>query len=188
MGINHFEDFKIYLAGPIDFIKDSGVSFRNEITEKLIQLGIDKNQIYNPLDKPVKTLAYKDFDVEKEHYYTLRKHQMWDDLEKLAKLTLHVDLRLVDKSDVIIAVIKPEIPLFGTIHEIVSARQQKKPVLLIDPRGREGTSIWAIGLCGYKHIFSTIDSAIDYLSDVLHGKIEVDQGEWLFLNFKNGKK
>lgn len=186
--LKNYGSFLVYLAGPIDFVDDRGIGFRKVIKEKLLKMGLTKNMILDPTDKPVRYCGYSDFDTEKDHYYSLRKHGHWDELEKMCQMTMHVDLRLVDKSDVVIAVMNPDVPMFGTIHEIVAARQQKKPVLLIDPRGREGTSIWAIGLVGYKHIFKTIDNATDYLSDILHGKMDADHTEWLFLNFNTEKQ
>jgi nucleoside 2-deoxyribosyltransferase len=185
--LDNYSSFHVYLAGPIDFVDDAGKGFRNELKTKLMEIGLKKNMILDPTDKPVTYDGYQDFDTEKEHYYSLRKHRQWDELQRLARMTIHVDLRLVDKSDLIIAVLNPQVPMFGTIHEIVQARQQKKPVIMIDPRGREGTSIWAIGLVGYTHIFKTIDESVDYLKDIFNGTIDVDDTEWLFLHL-NGKR
>lgn len=186
--LKNYPGFQVYLAGPVDFVKDRGTGFRASITKKLMKIGLERKMILNPCEKPVHYEAYKDFDSEADHYQMLKKHRMWDELETQMKMTIHVDLRMVDLSDVIIAVINPDVHMFGTIHEIVQARQQKKPVLVIDPRGKEGTSVWALGLCGYKHIFKTEDECMDYLGDVLSGKLEVDMTEWLFLHMKNGKR
>ena len=183
-----YPGFQIYLAGPIDFVKDRGVGFRESITKKLMKIGLDRTMILDPCQKPVSSDKYRDFDSEADYYDMLRKHCMWDELEAQTKMTIHVDLRMVDLSDVIIAVFNPDVFMFGTIHEIVQARQQKKPVLVVDPRGKDGTSIWALGLVGHNHIFTTEDEAIDYLDDVLSGKLEVNMTEWLFLHMKNGKK
>ena len=185
--LENYPSFMCYLAGPIDFVDDRGVGFRKTLKEKLLSIGLEENMILDPTDKPVTYSGYADFDTEKDYYYSLRKHGHWDELQKMCQMTMHVDLRLVDKSDVVIAVLNPDVPMFGTIHEIVEARQQKKPVLMIDPRGREGTSIWAIGLVGYKHIFKTIDEAVDYMADILHGRMNADHTEWLFLNFNSEK-
>lgn len=185
--LKNYASFHVYLAGPIDFVDDAGKGFRGELKKKLVKIGIKPQMILDPTDKPVTYAGYKDFDTEKDHYYSLRKHGQWDELEKLCQMTMHVDLRLVDKSDLVIAVINPDVPMFGTIHEIVQARMQKKPVVMIDPRGREGTSIWAIGLVGYKRIFDSIDGAVDYLKDIFNGTLSTDDTEWLFLHF-NGKK
>ncbi len=186
--LKNYPGFQVYLAGPIDFVKDRGRGFRATITEKLLKIGLDKSMILDPCKKPVSLETFRDFDSEADYYDMLRKHKMWDELETQTKMTIHVDLRMVDLSDVIIAVINPKVFMFGTIHEIVQARQQKKPVLLVDPRGKEGTSIWALGLVGHHHVFTTEDEAIDYLGDVLSGRLEVDMTEWLFLHtqLRNG--
>jgi hypothetical protein len=46
---------------------------------------------------------------------------------------MHVDLRMVDLSDFIIACCPTNLYSVGTPHEIVVARQERKPVLLVSP-------------------------------------------------------
>jgi hypothetical protein len=46
---------------------------------------------------------------------------------------MHIDLRMIDTSDVMIAFCPNNIYSVGTVHEIVLARQQKKPVLFVTP-------------------------------------------------------
>lgn len=47
--------------------------------------------------------------------------------------TLHIDLRMVDLSDIVIAYCPTNVYSVGTPHEIVVARQQRKPVLFVSP-------------------------------------------------------
>lgn len=47
--------------------------------------------------------------------------------------TLHVDLRMVDTSDFLVAYCPTNVYSVGTPHEIALARQQKKPVLFVSP-------------------------------------------------------
>jgi hypothetical protein len=47
--------------------------------------------------------------------------------------TLHIDLRMVDISDFVIAYCPTNIYSVGTVNEIVVARQQQKPVLFVSP-------------------------------------------------------
>ncbi len=47
--------------------------------------------------------------------------------------TMHIDLRMVDISDFVIAYCPTNIYSVGTVHEIVVARQQRKPVLFVSP-------------------------------------------------------
>ena len=46
---------------------------------------------------------------------------------------MHIDLRMVDLSDFVIACCPTNLYSVGTPHEIVVARQQRKPVLLVSP-------------------------------------------------------
>jgi len=185
--LKQYRGFFVYLAGPIDFEKDGGVGYRKSLKEKLKKIGVSEEMILDPCDKPVIGDDFIDIDSEKEQFDRLREHRMWDEAEKCAKMTMHIDLRFVDKSDLVIATVNPNIPMCGTWDEVFMARNQKKPVILIDPRGREKTHMWAIGRVGYKNIFKTQDDAIAYLDDILHTRIPVDMTEWLFLQF-NGKK
>jgi len=47
--------------------------------------------------------------------------------------TLHIDLRMVDTSDFVVAYCPTNIYSVGTPHEIVLCRQQRKPVLFVSP-------------------------------------------------------
>jgi len=47
--------------------------------------------------------------------------------------TMHIDLRMVDVSDFVVAYCPTNIYSVGTPHEIVVARQQHKPVLFVSP-------------------------------------------------------
>lgn len=47
--------------------------------------------------------------------------------------TLHVDLRMVDTSDFVIAYCPTNVYSVGTPHEIILCRQQRKPVLFVSP-------------------------------------------------------
>ena len=46
---------------------------------------------------------------------------------------LHIDLRMVDTSDFVIAYVPTNVYSVGTVHEIVLARTQRKPVLFVSP-------------------------------------------------------
>jgi len=47
--------------------------------------------------------------------------------------TMHIDLRMVDISDFVVAYCPTNVYSVGTPHEIVVARQQRKPVLFVSP-------------------------------------------------------
>ena len=182
--ITHYPGFYLYLAGPIDFCPDKGASYREKLHGMLLEIGLEKDMILDPTKKPIGHMSkYKDFDTEQEFFDALVQHKRWDEYEEYIKAIMHIDLRFVDKSDVIIATVNPDIPMCGTWHEVVVARQQKKPVLLVDPSGKGGASRWAVGLVGHANIFETHEEAIAYFGDVLSGRMSADTDEWLFMHF-----
>jgi hypothetical protein len=133
----------VYLSGPMDFVasrkaeKETG--WRNRVSEFVRRMGVT---VYDPWLKPeVAGLMH----YGKEDEFTTDKRQTWT-FEKTvhgdrtrAELcsefwpTLHIDLRMTDTSDFLIAYVPTNIYSVGTVHEIVMARLQQKPVLFVSP-------------------------------------------------------
>ncbi len=134
---------RVYLSGPMDFVasrageKEHG--WRNGVAEFLRELGVT---VFDPWFKP---------DVRGLHEYgregetTTDERSKWtfeqsrEGAEARAQLAdqfwpaLHIDLRMVDTSDFVICYCPSNIYSVGTPHEIVLARQQRKPVLFVSP-------------------------------------------------------
>ena len=211
----------------MDFASDRGEGWREDITEQLINIGFDKKQILNPCSKrKILTHPYVGSDegtLIKKH----RDEKNWKAIESVMKDIAHVDLRMVDKSDIIIVNLPSQgdseiidnnerffqsygklwsiensdeimnlrrcylelynqrkessVPVFGTLHEIVVARQQKKPVFLIHEGGLQKLSAWLMWLIGHENVFSTIDECVNHLKDILSGKIKSDCEDWMIL-------
>jgi hypothetical protein len=47
--------------------------------------------------------------------------------------TLHIDLRMVDTADFVIAYCPANVYSIGTVHEIAMSRLERKPVLFVSP-------------------------------------------------------
>lgn len=154
-----------YLAGPIDYAKDSGVGWRLEITDKLIKMGFAKHNIFDPTSKPYVSGGQSLSDEQKlMHKY--REQKNWKNLEELMGQIMAVDLRLVDKSDILIVNMDGIDKTVGTIHEIVLAKIAHKPVYLIEARGKEHVSAWLMKLVGHERIFSSIDEVVEELTRI----------------------
>ena len=228
-----WENFLMYLAGPIDFADDGGVGWRDEWIEKLVKVGIKRNHILNPCKK---ALQGAQFDLDDEHRIlsTHRKRKDWDGMCNMMSQIVSIDLRFVDLSslilvnfpakgrealtsftskfdkayenlfnmefsknadvrdnlldvhkcfyDVIETMAAAQVPTYGTIHEIVVARQQKKPVLIVWEGGKETCSGWIQWLVKPRNVFATVDELIAYLGKVADGEVAVDARNWLLLN------
>jgi hypothetical protein len=132
---------RVYLSGPMDFVasraeeKQSG--WRGRVGEFLRSHGAI---VFDPWSKPrVRGLH----EYGREDVATVRLREKWsfEPSEEGARAragcakafweTLHIDLRMVDISDFVIALCPTNIYSVGTPHEIILARQQHKPVLFV---------------------------------------------------------
>ena len=140
---NFLQGARVYLAGPMDFVASRELErkhgWRTRIKEFLEQLGVT---VFDPWEKPdIRGL----FEYGKEDTKTISKRDQWtfepsaEGASSRAELaeyfweTMHIDLRMVDISDFVIAYCPTNIYSVGTVHEIVVARSQHKPVLFISP-------------------------------------------------------
>lgn len=144
-GRGHLWKARVYLSGPMDFVasrqEEMKFGWRNRVSQFLKRLGVT---VFDPWYKP-QVRYFQDYGRENPKsqeeiktlwiYHPARKaqkaravcaHRFWE--------TLHIDLRMVDTSDFVIAYCPTTIYSVGTVHEIVMARLQRKPVLFVSPR------------------------------------------------------
>jgi hypothetical protein len=134
---------RVYLSGPMDFVasreEEKKFGWRTRVGRFLRDRGCT---VFDPWEKP---------DVRGLHQYgredvdttTLREAWTFEDSPEGARErsritgrfweTLHIDLRMVDTSDFVVAYCPTSIYSVGTPHEIALCRQQRKPVLLVSP-------------------------------------------------------
>ena len=113
--------------------------WRTRVREFLEKLGVT---VFDPWAKPgIRGLL----EYGKEDAKTIDKRNRWSfeptnegtsiraELAEYFWETMHIDLRMVDISDFVIAYCPTNIYSVGTVHEIVVARSQHKPVLFVSP-------------------------------------------------------
>lgn len=140
---NTLDGSRVYLSGPMDFVasraEEKKTGWRNRINQFLQRYNVT---VYDPWNKP-EVAGMKHYGKEDE--FSTSKRQNWNyDGEQGDKIraqlseefwpTLHIDLRMVDTSDFLVAYVPTNIYSVGTVHEIVMARLQNKPVLFVSPR------------------------------------------------------
>lgn len=133
----------VYLSGPMDFVasrrEEKELGWRNRVGQFLRRYGVT---VYDPWYKP---LAKGLGDYGREDEFTTAKRGNWtyDDSPEGDRVraelcsefwpTLHIDLRMTDTADFLVAFVPTNIYSVGTVHEIVMARLQHKPVLFVSP-------------------------------------------------------
>ena len=135
---------RVYLSGPMDFVASRAAEqkfgWRNRVSEFLAKHGVT---VFDPWYKPG-VLGFHEYGRESEKSAEGRAAWSFGRGKKGAAAraacsetfwpTLHIDLRMVDTSDFVIAYCPTNIYSVGTPHEIIMARLQHKPVLFVSPR------------------------------------------------------
>ena len=137
--VNKLKGLRCYLAGPIDHADDDGKGWRTKAQKWLEK---KKVFVFNPCDKPISYQQYKEIDEEKTKMMALKESGRFFELTQRMKEIVHVDLRMVDVSDMVIVYIDPKTPMFGTIHELINSLQQRKPTLVVVEGGKEKAPNW----------------------------------------------
>jgi hypothetical protein len=134
---------RVYLSGPMDFVASREVEqktgWRTRIGQILREFGAI---VFDPWNKP-EVRGLHGYGREDADTAAMRAKWTFEDsqagAQARAKLTghywetLHMDLRIVDTSDFVIAHCPTNIYSVGTAHELALCRQQRKPVLFVSP-------------------------------------------------------
>jgi hypothetical protein len=136
-------DARVYLSGPMDFVAsraaEKATGWRTRIGQFLRKLGV---VVFDPWEKP-EVRNMHDYGREGEGTTDARAAWTYKGGEEGAAAragvaesfwgALHIDLRMVDTSDFIICYCPTNVYSVGTPHEIILARDERKPVLFVSP-------------------------------------------------------
>lgn len=167
-----------YLSGAIENARNHGISWREEIVQKIHEAGINLGFI-DPCDKGDKVLG--EIGKEREKLVQAKIDGDFETVTEHMKEIRHWDLRAVDAANVMILGLDPDVPTCGTWDEVFEAEDQKIPILAIIKGGPARAPDWLFATMDYKLMFSTIDECVDYIKKVDTGEIEVDK-KWLCLH------
>lgn len=163
----------VYLTGPITAANDDGVGWRENITPKLLTYGLI-------VDDPVKNTVNGVGEVgeDKLKFKKLIKERRFEQARREFFPIVRKDLRSVDKSDFLIFYYDPSIPMFGTIHEIVIAHLQRKPILMFVPDDKvDGINPWVFTFIKSDCLFTSWEAMFIYL-DSINRKVAIDYDYW----------
>lgn len=164
-----------YLIGPIDRVADQGKGWRKNIKKRLQNMKI---KFLDPTNK-LKGLT-KEVGTEQQKIKEYKEKNEWEKLSLMMKNVVRSDLRCVDYADYVIMFIDPDVHMFGSIHEMTVAVNQKKPVLIVVNGGKKKASSWVFGVCDHNLIFDNWDDLCVYLKNVNNGKIKLSD-KWMLI-------
>ena len=141
--LNHLQGARVYLSGPMDFILSRAEEMRNGWRNRVGQfLAVYGVTVFDPWSKPQIRGLYE-YGREGIDTQNIRKRWTFRRGAQGAaararcsgrfRETQHIDLRMVDSSDFVIAYGPTNIYSVGTPHEIIVCRLQRKPVLFVSP-------------------------------------------------------
>lgn len=174
--MNKLEGAKVYLIGAISFASDDGVGWRNDLKKKLIDNKIHLT-VFDPCDKPD---GLGTLEQEKKLIRQKLDEYNYVEAARLAKCIRKVDLRMVDHSHFVIAMIDTNIHYCGSYNEIFLAESQRKPILTIAVNGKNKLPEWLYAVLKPDEIFEKVDECVEYLKNVNNGKVITDD-RWLFI-------
>jgi hypothetical protein len=164
-----------YLAGNLENTSDAE-DWRNRFAKKLSLLGV------TALD-PTKKMFLDQLEETEEVRNELKKWRetgQFDKLHSFMKDIIRRDLRAVDISTFCIFKLEPSKPSYGTIHELVIASQQRKPLLFLIDDIKQ-MPLWLIGLVNMNYVFQNEEDLFIYLNLVNENKIALDTKYWKIL-------
>ncbi|MFW6130332.1 MAG: hypothetical protein ACOC56_04035 [Atribacterota bacterium] len=166
---NYLNGKTVYLAGSIHHNNvDSGVDWREKLTPQLENFGLN---VIDPCKKTIN--EFSEIGQDKEHLKQLIKDGNFAQVREIFFPILKSDLRCVDISHFIIVNYIPKIRHVGTIHEIVMANFEKKPILLYYPKEQlEEFNPWIACLIKEKHFFNDWNKMLEYLTNVDNGNFD----------------
>jgi hypothetical protein len=174
-----------YLSGPMEFANDHGIGWRRKFIELAWNRGLDIDFI-DPTNKP----GGEELKVGEEKGYQaeLQEAGKFLELRDYVARYRRYDLRFVDLSDFLIAVIDPTVHMCGTYNEIFIAEQQHKPCFFICEGGLKKLPRWLFDVVDLEdpnkgtrcNVFETLEQVIEELVAIDKGEISLSN-KWVLI-------
>jgi nucleoside 2-deoxyribosyltransferase len=172
----------------MECVADHGIEWRRKFI-RLVEEADLKIDCIDPTNKPggdnMRIGENKEFQAQ------LQRDGKWAELKHYVHQYRRADLRFVDYSDFLVAVIDPRVPQWGTSNEIYEAERQHKPMFfvvdgglknlprwlfdVIDLDGEVKGNMWTVG-----NVFESIEAVVKRLQLLDQGIMELTD-EWVLV-------
>lgn len=152
--------YKAYLAGPIEYEADAGKGWREDITPRLLELGIEALDPTTGCGEETPA----DWDQREQAVIAAKQASNWPELTKLMRRVWIMNKNGVDVADMVIVYCRDDARLAGTIREMHEAYEYHKPIFLVvagDARKLKSHILYMALRRG--QIFQNFDELLAYL-------------------------
>ncbi len=161
----------VYLSGPIHGVADDGKGWR-EMVSPILSADYGLNVV-----DPCKKSIAGEIGEDKKRFKNLIKEKNFKELKNEFYKIVRADLKMTDQSDFLIVYYSPSVHMFGTIHEMVVASNQKKPILVkYDKEQLDNINPWIFCLIKDNWAFDSWNDMFSYLNKINSG--ELDSSHW----------
>jgi hypothetical protein len=175
MSKNYLKNTHVYLVGNMERTADA-FQWRDNITESLKELGVI---CFDPNKQHFVNQATENLE-DRAMLHKKRLEGDYKFVSAFMKGVISRDLRYVDLAEFIVGNIEPTMPTWGTVHEIVIASLQNKPILL-HIKDKTEFPLWLSGLLNMDLVFTQWDDLLKYLQGINSGEIYADPKYWKIL-------
>ena len=178
--MNELEGINVFLSGGMDRCSDDGIGWRKEFRKKSDEANLNFN-FFDPTDKPDGVAP--ETGIEKYAIQKALKDGDWEFAVEKSREVRHVDLRMIDSTNLYVVYIDLGIHICGTYNELFEAERQEKPlfVIMAPQYKKHDIPLWLVGIIKEEEIFEGIDDCITHLIKINNGEIKQDD-RWLRIN------
>ncbi len=155
--MNRLKYSRMYCCGPMDYDRDGGKIWREELTEYTNKFGIIS---LNPYKKYLHTthgeFALED-DVNAGKVKEALKNKDYETATKRMKFVRATDLRMVDHADFLVVRLNFDVIMTGTLEEICTANREKKPIIIWSSVPKNKIPPWYWGQLPSELFFETLN-------------------------------
>jgi len=175
--MSELDGIKVFLSGGMDRCADDGIGWRKELREKCLKSELNF-KFLDPTDKPDGVAP--ETGIEK---YVIKEALVkgdWEFAAEKSREVRHVDLRMIDKTDLYVVYIDLQIHACGTYNEFFEAESQHKPlfVIMAPHHKKYDIPLWLVGIVKEDEVFEGIDECVEHLKRIDDGKVKLDD-RWL---------
>lgn len=172
--MGYLSEKTVYLCGSMHAVADDGVKWREYITPILNKrFGI----LVSDPSKRISFFNRIETKDDKQYFKNLIKEKEFVKLKDEFYPIVRKDLKEVDRADFLIVHYDPGLHIFGTIHEMIIASNEKKPILVkYDEEKLDDINPWLFTLIKANWAFSRWEDMFLYLDEI--NRNNLDTSHW----------